>query len=55
MAAGKRGEESPALAATAATKQKGRKRAKMEEEAPSTVEDGGAVVSDGKRVIIEAW
>uniref|UniRef100_A0A0A9B8Q9 Selenoprotein H n=1 Tax=Arundo donax TaxID=35708 RepID=A0A0A9B8Q9_ARUDO len=53
-AAGKRGTEA-APAKAAAAEPKGRKRAKKEAEAPApAAEDGGDVVGNGKRVIVEA-
>lgn len=62
MDARKRGGEAPAktakkeeaVAPAPAAEHKGRKRAKKEANAPATVGDGGAVVSDGKRVVVEA-
>lgn len=64
MAAGKQRAEAPAkaakkeaAAAAAPPEQKGRKRAKKEdaEVAAAAEKDSGAVVSDGKRIVVEAW
>ena len=64
MAVGKQRAEAPAkaakkeaAAAAAPPEQKGRKRAKKEDAqvAAAAEKDSGAVVSDGKRIVVEAW